>query len=257
MAIRFTPEYNKHINDIVERYNKKVRRSHAEGNIKKKDLPEVVSVKTLKKSYVRRSDLNRELDTLAAFSRKSVRKQVTEHVSNYDLESININKEAAIKFYEEQRRIVKKRLKSKFPLQQARLSAIEENLKLLKKDTSKLGDKELWAVKGAVEDFRQSFERQASGYRGFLSEVELVMRELGISKSDRDEFFNKFSKLNPEEMFELYENNNLINRIYMLADSPKYTGGKIEINTTEEDARDLINELMQQADELIASVKKK
>ena len=54
MAIRFTPEYNKYIRKTVNEYNRKVQRANTEGKVKKVDLPEMASVKTLKKSYLHR-----------------------------------------------------------------------------------------------------------------------------------------------------------------------------------------------------------
>ena len=49
--------------------------------------------------------------------------------------------------------------------------------------------------------------------------------------------------------------NDLINRIYQLADSPKYTGGKLIIRSSEDVANRLISTLMEQIDLLISEVK--
>lgn len=256
MAIKFTPEYNKRINKVVDDYNRKVRRSKSEGKINKNKLPELASVKTLKKSYNRRSDLDRELKNLEAFKRKDVR-SVSDGVNEYQIKLINANRDVAIKYFEHQADIIRAKAKSNYPLQKDRLNAIEENLKILKKGTDGASGEDLLAMSRYIDKYRQSFERQATGYRGFLSEVDLIMEHLDIPQSKRDEFFSKLSKLNSEEFMELYEREDIISRIYELADSPKLTGGELQLKRNEKEARELIDSLLENIDVMIADVKSK
>lgn len=254
MAIRFTPEYNKRINDVVARYNRRLERANTEGKIKKSMLPEKASVKTLKKSYQSRAELDRELENLENFRRKSARASVSDYVTKYDLSLIKKNRRAAIEHFEKQADIIRHKANLNYPLQKARLKTLERNIDILKKGPEGATTAELDTMSAYIDKYRKSFERRATGYRGFMSEVEFVMDKVGVTKAEKDAFFAKFSKLNPEEFYELWEKSDLVGRVYELADSPKYKG---RLTSTRSDARELIDELMQQADQLIADVKSK
>ena len=256
MAIRFTPEYNKYIRKTVNEYNRKVQRANTEGKVKKVDLPEMASVKTLKKSYLHRSDLDKELANLKAFSRKSARQKVVGNVSRYQINMINANREKTIEFFEHKADVIRKKATSGYPLQKDRLVAIEENLGILKKGVEGATEDELKAMSAYVNKYRGSFERQATGYRGFLSEVDLIMDNVGISQDKQDEFFKKLSKLDEEEFMDLYEKEDIINDIYNIAESPKLTGGELYIKDKQR-AKDLIDGLLSKIDSMIENVKAK
>ena len=264
MAIRYTPEYNKRITNIVRNYNRAVIKSNKSDKIRKDKLPETVSVKMLKKSYTRKADLERELRTLERFSRESAKTSYAIGISNYDIQTIRANKRATIKYFENISNIIKSKDLQNRPSEQARLKTIEKNLKILRKSTTSATEDELEAMSAYVDKYRKSFERQATGYRGFMSEVEAVIDRVNegadekdkITEEMKEEFFNKFSKLNQEEFYELYERSDLIKRVYMLADSPKYTGGELQLHLTENKARNLMHTLLEEADILVNQVKK-
>ena len=257
MAIRFTPEYNKYIRKTVNEYNRKVQRANTQGKINKANLPDLISVKDLKRSYQHRADLDRELENLRMFSRKSVRQKKAGEVSQYQVNLINANREKTIKFFEHKADIIRKKATSGYPLQKDRLNAIERNLEILRKGTEGATERELKTMSAYIDKYRSSFERQATGYRGFLSEVDLIMGNVGIDQAKQDELFKKLSKLDEEEFMDLYEKEDIIGRIYELADSPKYTGGELKLKGNEDDARRLIDSLIENIDVMIAEVKAK
>ena len=257
MAIRFTPEYNERINKIVRNYNARVRKANKEGRLRKSNLPETVSARTLKKSYTSRTDLDRELRTLEMFNRKMARHPVGEHLTEYDIATIKANKQATIEHFEKLADVVRSKVGKNLPLQQGRLDTIEVNIKNLMQDVDTASESDKRAMLAYVNKYRKNFERQANGYRGFLSEVDMIMDRVGVSKEQKDVFFKKLSKLNSEEFYELYEKSDLVSKVYELADSPKYTGGKLVLYDTEQNARELIDTLLQEADMLIAEVKSK
>ena len=261
MAIRYSSEDNRRIAKIVQSYNKKVRRANVEGKIRKSDLPALASVKELKRSYQRRADLERELKNLQKFTRKSARLSAEDKVSGavteYDVSLIKSNKRATLKYLQRRADIIRAKAESNYPLQKERLNAIEKNIEILSMSTSKASPSQLKAMARSVENYRQSFERQATGYRGFLSEVDKIMTQLDIPKSDRDALFNKLSKLNEEEFNELYERNDLIDRIYQLADSPKNKNEDLILNASDEYAKELVTTLMEEIDGMVAQVKNK
>lgn len=265
MAIRFTPDYEKRIKRIARNYNRAVVNANKQGRIRKDKLPDLVSVEALKSSYSRRSDLERELKTLEAFSRKGVKTSYAIGTSNYDIDVIRKNRRATINYFENLAGMIRSKGTDEYPGQKARLKTIEKNLDILRKGTAGATEDELESMSAYVDKFRKSFERQATGYRGFMSEIDMVIDNVNkgatdeeiITDEERDAFFKKFSKLTPEELYELYERKDLIKRVYLLADSPKYTGGKLKLYAKKDDARDLIKTLMEEADLLIASVKAK
>lgn len=254
MAIRFTPEYNARINKIVQDYNRRVRRANVEGKIRKDQLPEKVSVKTLKKSYTNRADLERELKNLESFRRKSVREEI-EGVSSYETELILQNRRSAIKYWEKEAAYAKSKADQNYPLQKKRYNEIQRNLDVLKKGMKDATSREKISMARSIEDYRKSFERQATGYRGFLSELDAVMEKLDYPKSQRDEVFDKLSQLNQSEFYELYKTVDLVGTIYQLADSPKYTGGELVIHSSVKSAKRNIDSFIEQLDGLIAEVK--
>ena len=188
------------------------------------------------------------------FSRKSARREVSDYVNEYDLNLIKANRKAAIAHFEKQADIIRYKAVNNYPLQKDRLHALERNIAILKKGTSNATSAELDTMARYVDKYRKSFERRATGYRGFMSEVEFVMDKVGVSEKDKNAFFDKFSQLNEDEFYELWEKSDLVARIYELSDSPKYKG---KLTTTQKDAKGLITELMAQADQLIAGVKSK
>lgn len=250
MAIRFTPEYNARINKIVQDYNRRVRRANVEGKIRKDQLPEKVSVKTLKKSYTNRADLERELKNLESFRRKSVRAE-SEGINTYESDIIAQNRRAAIKYWEKQAAYAKAKADKNYPLQKDRYNEISRNLDILKRGTKSATPSEMQAMSAYVDKYRKSFERQATGYRGFLSEVDAVMERLQYSKAQRDEVFEKMSQLNPQQLYYLYETSDVISKIYELADSPKLSGGKLIIHDDEKSARKHINTLLAEIDTMV------
>lgn len=245
MAINYDSALNARMSRIVRNYNRRVEGTNA---------PKV-SVAKLRKNYYRRADLNRELKNLEAFTKKTAFKDPTAKVSDYDKELIKANRDATIKFLEEKLNYLHKRHNTGFPAEKADFENIQLNIDMLKKDIRTASQVELGAMIAQVNEYRKSFAEQGAGYRGFLSEVEFVMGNVGIPREQRDAFFEKMKQLNPHEFLEMYENSDLIGRIYDLADSP--TVGGVKLNTTVEDAKEKIETLLEEIDILIADVKEK
>lgn len=257
MAIRYTPQFNERMNRIVKNYNQKVTRANVRGKMTKGKLPEHITVRELKKSYWKRSDLDRELKNLEMFSRRAARRQYGSYTSGYDIDLIKANKEEAAKYFQWRSDLLAKKAVSGYPLSASRWKEYQGNADILRQDISKAAPEDLDMMSGLVKDFRQSFERRATGYRGFLSQVDALMEETGYSKEERDQFFQKFSKLTEDEFLDLYETNDLIKRIYDFADSPKLTGGVLKLNASKTEVKEKLKTLLEEQDYLIESVKRK
>ena len=64
----------------------------------------------------------------------------------------------------------------------------------------------------------------------------------------------KLSELDEDQFFAMYEDNNIIERVYDLGGSPEKEG-EIQLNTTEENAREIIDALTEQIDGLVDKYK--
>lgn len=253
MPIELSPELNRRLNKVVKNYNERVRRANKFGKIAKSKLPAKVKVRDLKKSYSNLDDLINEMQNLELFNRKDLTTSVTEHLSVYDINLLRQNRERAVEFFEKQVELLRPKAETFYPLKKARMETIQQNIEILK---SAKTPEELRAASRYIDKYRKSFERQASGYRGFLSQTEAIMKLVGISKERRDTFFKKLSQLNEIEFMELYEKEDILNKIYTLADSPKYTGGELILYDSEENTFDLINSLINNIDNMISDLRK-
>lgn len=253
MSIRLSAEDNERINKIVKNYNQRIKRANKINKVSKILLPEPASARIIKKSFDSRKDLERELMNMELFTSKAATTKIADWLTAYDYSMLKRNKQAATQYWEKRAESIRKNLKSPFPAENARLKTVEQNLEILKKPISEMSINELTSASRYVDKFRKSFERQATGYRGFLSEVEFVMKNVGISKSKRDVFFDKLTQLTPDEFYYMYDKYELIERIYDLADSPKY--GDVKINTDEETARRFIDTMLEDIDVMIAETK--
>lgn len=252
MSIKFDDNLNQRISRTVKNYNRRIKTAKAAG-IKASNLPSTVSVSQLKRSYSRRADLERELNNLQAFSRRKTIQDPLQKVSEYQKEVIRTNRRKTVAFLEKRKQYLEKENPFKLPSQQAEIEGVQRNIDLLRKPFKSATQSELKAMERQVNKYRQSFAKQAAGYRGFLTEIDWVMRNTGIPKEQRDEFFNKLRKLDAVEFEEVYNNSQLLQRVFELADSPSY--GEMKLNTTEDNAREIVELLFDDIDRLIKNVK--
>lgn len=246
--MKYSKEFNSEAQNIVKNYNAKVKRARNAGI---KRVPETVKLRELKALNKTRSELNRELNRLKSFERSTLNPITTKGgatTSSFELKTLKNNLAGAREFFASQVERRKKRDK-KFPAERLLLVNAQEKLKLINKEIDELKPEEFRSFVATVREYRDYPAKRAAGYRGYLSEVENVMNVLGYPKSKIDELLNKFNKLNPDQFFYAYDKFPLIDRIYELADSPIY--GEIKLNTTDDDATDLINTLIEEADDII------
>lgn len=109
MAIRYDKSLNKEINRVVRNFNLKVKR--LEKSERDLILPQVVSIRELKKNVTSRYELNRELEKLKRYSKRGIEETIKtlggSEVSKYELE--NIKREARRIKYQVTREISKKK----------------------------------------------------------------------------------------------------------------------------------------------------
>ena len=110
MAIRYDKSLNKEINRVVKNFNAKVKR--LEKSEKDLLLPNIVSIKELKKEARTRNELRRELEKLKRYSERGIEETIRTmggtKISRYDLE--NVKREARRIKYQVTRQITLKKM---------------------------------------------------------------------------------------------------------------------------------------------------
>lgn len=258
MAIRYTPEYNKKIRDAVKHFNT-VRNTLNKRGIK--ITPPPMKVSELKARYQTRRELNKELTLLNKLSSsndkllKDVEGQGGAKSIAWNLDYLKLNQKNAINYFERQKAIEIKR-EPMFAGERMRLDAIEQKLQYLNMDVDYMDQEQFRTYQSSITNYLSVPAKIKGGYRGFLSEVENVMRYTGYDDKSINVVFNKLKVLNPSEFDELYQTSELIKRIYELADSPEYENG-IKLNTSMDNAHELLDAFIESLDSEIEKVKTK
>lgn len=256
MAIRYDKSYNAEIRKVVRNFNLKRNRAIKRGF---KNVPAPIKVSDLKARYTTRKLLNEQLQLLSDFS--SGRNKVLQKIETtggataieWEFDYLKSNEREARKYLQREYERVSRRV-GEFPGERMQLDAIKKKIDTLDMNIMYMDQSQFNTYRSAIREYINKPKKQEAGYRGFLKEVDLVMSLVGIDEKTKNRFFDKFKVLNPEEFYRLYNFSDLVSRIYELADSPVYSGS-IKMNASEEDARDLIETLIEETDDLISDVK--
>lgn len=254
MTIRYDPGYNAEIRRVVQNFNRKRARAYAKGF---RDLPDIIKVSDLKARYETRSELNKELRMLKRFSsRKDVLRQIENQggakAISWEFNYLKQNVKRAREFYLKQYQTIAKKV-GRFPGERMQLDTISAKLNLLEMDLNYMNQEQFRSYKATINEYLTSGSRKRAGYRGFLSEVLNVMRMVGINEDTINRVMNKVNELTADQFFEMYNDSDLVSRIYDLADSPIY--GELKLNTDRDTAEDLINTFVEEVDDLVETAK--
>lgn len=258
MAIRYTKSYNKEIRQAVKHFNS-VRNTLSKRGIKLTPAP--LKVSELKARYQTRRELNKEIALLNKVSSsddrllKEVETSGGATAIKWDLEYLKQNTKNAIEYFEWEKKLELQK-NPVYPHEKERLNEIEENLNILQMDVDYMSQDQFKAYSGAVREYFQIQKHMQTGYRGFLWQVENTMRLSGYEEEDINKLFNKLKILNPSEFHEWYRTNDIVNRIYELVNSPA-NGNELKLTTSEEDAKILLDTLIEEVDSDIAKIKSK
>ena len=253
MAIRYNKELNARLRREVDNFNKKRKRAIQRGF---RQLPPAMKVSELKARYTVRSDLDRELNRLRKFNITNALERVETQggidSTSWELKYLKGNVRNARDYFQRELNRASKRV-AKFPGEAERVNNIRAKIDILDIDLSYMNQEQFRSAKRAIFEYVEAPAKRKAGYRGFLTEVDLVMQRLGYSQDEIDSVLNKFNKLNPVQFLYAYDHFDIISRVYELADSPTYGG--LKMNTTDEDAENLVDTLMEQVDGIITDAK--
>lgn len=256
MAIRFDPAYNAEIRRVVHNFNQKRNRAIKRGY---KYLPPKMTVSELKSRYTSRSQLNRDLNALKRFNREGDKALKVVETSGgakaikWEYDYLKRNLQYAKEFYD---REIEDAARVDTPMMVAKAEYIN-NLRskrdYLNLELSELSQSQFRTFRNTINEYLYANERNMSGYRNWMNEVELIMRNLGYDNKTINKFFEGFNELSPRQFLTMYRQSQIVSRIYELYIPTR--DHSFRLSTTEEDAKDLINTFMVEKDEMIKKAK--
>ena len=256
MAIKFDPAYNAEIRRVVRNFNQKRNRAIKRGY---RYLPPKMTVSELKSRYTSRSQLNRDLNALKRFNREGDKALKVVETSGgakaikWEYDYLKRNLKYAKEFYD---REIEDAARLDTPMMVAKSEYIN-NLKskrdYLNLELTELSQSQFRTFRNTINEYLYANERNMSGYRNWMNEVELIMRNLGYDNKTINKFFEGFNELSPRQFLTMYRQSQLVSRIYELYIPTK--DHSFRLSTTEEDAKDLINTFMVEKDEMIKKAK--
>lgn len=258
MAIRYTKAYNKEIRDAVK-HAKTVANTLSRRGVKLGIA--IPKVSELKSKYQTRRELNKELTLLKKLSSSSdsVLKQIETSggatAIKWEYDYLKQNAQNAIKYFEWEKKLELQK-DPKYPHEMARIYELDTNISYLQSEVDYMNQDQFKAYKGAIREYFQIQKHMKQGYRGFLWQVENAMHLSGYDEEDINKLFDKLKTLNPSEFHDWYITNDLVNRIYELVNSPT-NGNEMKLTTSNEDAKILLDALIEEVDEDIAKIKSK
>lgn len=256
MAIKFDKAYNAEIRRVVRNFNQKRNRAIKRGY---KYLPPKMTVSELKSRYTSRSQLNRDLNALKRFNREGDKALKVVETSGgakaikWEYDYLKRNLQYAKEFYD---REIEDAARLDTPMMVAKSEYIN-NLKskrdYLNLELTELSQSQFRTFRNTINEYLYANERNMSGYRNWMNEVELIMRNLGYDNKTINKFFEGFNELSPRQFLTMYRQSQLVSRIYELYIPTR--DHSFRLSTTEEDAKDLINTFMVEKDEMIKKAK--
>lgn len=258
MAIDYNNELNNRIRNEVRNFNKRRNTAISKGY---RNVPKVAKVSDLKARYRTKRELEKELNVLSKFrvSDEDLLKKVENKggvtSTDWNFKYLKSNAQSAKDFFVREYKIIAGKVKDS-PSEKTRLTNIMNKIKALELDYQYMNQKQFNAYQSAINEFIDSSAKRRGGYRGFLSQIESVMRLVGSDEKAINRVLKKVKELTPEQFTKMVEESDLVSRIYEIADSPIYTGGTLKLNTSYEDAESLIDSFTEQVDDLVEEAKK-
>lgn len=256
MAIRYDAALNAEIRKVVRNFNQKRNRAIKRGY---HFLPPLLTVSELKSRYTSRPALKRELKLLSKFNTdrdealRVVETSGGAKAIKWEYDYLKANIRYAKQYYERQIAEAASLDRSQLALKSELLNNMTAKRDYLDLELSELTPSQFRTYRATINEYIRSNERAAKGYRGWLNEVEFLMRNLGYDNKTIDRFFEGFDQLTPQQFLKLYQENSLVSRIYELYIPTRDFG--FRLSTTEEDARNMIDTFMLEKDEMIRTAK--
>lgn len=247
MAIKYDADLNNEIRRIVKNFNQKRNRALKRGF---SYLPNKAFVSEIKTSFDNRTDLRRYLKELEKFNKlkdyalETVETLAGGRTSRYNLMYIKDNLKDTKAFFDRQIAEANELFASD-PYSIARreyLFNLEQKRRYLDINIMNLDQSGIRTFQKYTAQALNYNKSNITAYKGFLSGVEIIMRQLGYDDKIISNFYEKMANITPAQFIKMYRKFDVIDRLYDMIESPK--SGKAKINTTDEDATQMINNFM-------------
>ena len=259
-----TIRYDDDLVNRIKRVAKNVNRKNVYNKYKTKGkgmLPQNISARNIMDKYADKSrkELNRQLDLYESYGERDSLNLVSNdsRLSKWEYNYFKANLEKTRKFYKDEisdlERIIGDDLGKHLRLNE-RLINLQRKYEYLDKDLTKLTESEINKMRNIFNYAERSDIVKEQGFHLYLNQLERTMDNLGYSKEEISTLLNKFNALSENEFLEMTRNEDLIDAVYDLIDSPKLRG-KYELMTDENRARAIVTDIQNQVDSLVAKYK--
>lgn len=259
MAIKYDKNLNARIRRTVKNFNAKVRYNKTKTRGKGM-LPRTISTQALKDKYSDKSlaELEKQLKLYQSFGeRDALERSDNSRLSKWEENYFKSNLQKTKDFYDKEisdlSRIIGENDNYYIKFHD-RLLTLKAQRKELNKNMETLTEDQIKGLRGYFEYAERSELVKEKAFRHYLNQLERTMDNLGYSKSEINNLFNKFNQLSENEFTEMIRKEDLIDRVYDLIDSPK-DRGVYELMADEDDARSTIDAIIFDIDDIIAKYK--
>lgn len=254
MVISYDDAYNKEISRVVHNFNQKRNRAIKAG---KGIVPGPVKVSELKARYSTRRDMNRELRLLKEFSKRDALEEVENlggaKAVKWEVGYLKENLKYAKEYFDREIAKVHHIPDKMSVIRNEYVNNLKAKRQFLDLEMALLDPSDFRTFKKTFDEYLYANERKVASYRAWLKEVEMIMRNIGIDNKTINKFFEGFDSLTPEQFITMYRESNLIKRIYELYIPTD--DGEFQLSTSEDDAKNLIEEAIAQKEEIIKQAK--
>lgn len=256
--IRYNNNLNRQIQRTVKNFNAKVRYNKTKTRGRGM-LPRTISVQELKDKYSdkSRAELEKQLKLYQSFGKRNALDKTNNRLSRWERNFFEANLEKTKKFYDDEIADLTRIMGGgdNFYLKfNERLLTLKAQRAELDRDLSSLSESQIKGIRNYISYAERSEITKQKAFRHYLNQLERTMDNLGYNKHEIDALFNKFNQLSENEFIEMVRQEDIIDRVYDLIDSPKERG-EYELMAEEDDARSTIDAILSNANDIIAKYK--
>lgn len=260
MSIRYDDDLVKRIKRIARNVNRKNKynkfKTRGKGMLAKDISARDIMDKYSDKS---RKELEAQLSLYQEYGKRDSLNRAFEdsRISKWEYNYFKSNLEKTREFYNDEiadlKRIIGNDVGKHLRINE-RLINLERKLDYLDKDFKTLDEEEIKRMRNVFNYAERSELVKEQGFRRYLNQLERTMDNLGYTQQEIDTLLNKFNVLSENDFTEMVRNEDLIDAVYDLINSPKGRG-KYELMTDENRARAIITDIKNQVDSLVDKYK--
>lgn len=260
--VQYNADLNKSMAKTVRNFNAKDRYNKTKTR-GRGILPQKLSLSNLRDKYSDkpRAELEKQLKLYQSFGKRDALDlafpNTNSRLSKWEKEYFEANRAKTEKFYDDEIADLAKIVGDKphyFMRQHDRMVNLQRKRDKLNTDLSTLDEDQIKTLRSVYNYAERSEIVKRQGFHLYLSQLQRTMKNLGYSKQEINTLIDKFDALSENEFTEMVRNEDIIDAVYDLIDSPKKRG-KYQLMTDEKRAIGIVTDIQNQADALVAKYK--